>query len=142
MSLWWTFEIYLGVYIYSCITKILIKYQKENFAEEHVYREMRLIRKCPLTPEEVILINFIYFTILLIRRLYHLYFVTYISYQFNPVMKWCQYLQGSEATVLCIIHTGPYYGSISSSLNLNSKSEQYSYGNALADWNLHFLELF
>lgn len=34
--------------------KILIKYRKENFAEkELVYRERRLIGKCPLTPEEV-----------------------------------------------------------------------------------------
>lgn len=40
--------------------KILIKYRKENFAEkELVYRERRLIGKCPLTPEEVIVINFI-----------------------------------------------------------------------------------
>ncbi|XP_072963284.1 O-fucosyltransferase 1-like [Typha angustifolia] len=37
--------------------KILIKYRKENFAEkELVYRERRLIGKCPLTPEEVGLI--------------------------------------------------------------------------------------
>jgi hypothetical protein len=35
--------------------KILIKYRKENFAEkELVYRERRLIGKCPLTPEEVL----------------------------------------------------------------------------------------
>jgi hypothetical protein len=34
--------------------KMLIKYRKENFAEkELVYRERRLIGKCPLTPEEV-----------------------------------------------------------------------------------------
>ncbi|XP_065021528.1 O-fucosyltransferase 1-like [Musa acuminata AAA Group] len=34
--------------------KILIKYRKKNFAEkELVYRERRLIGKCPLTPEEV-----------------------------------------------------------------------------------------
>ncbi|WOL11399.1 hypothetical protein Cni_G20161 [Canna indica] len=34
--------------------QILIKYRKENFAEkELVYRERRLIGKCPLTPEEV-----------------------------------------------------------------------------------------
>jgi hypothetical protein len=40
--------------------KILIKYRKENFAEKDlVYRERRLIGKCPLTPEEVIFINFI-----------------------------------------------------------------------------------
>ncbi|KAJ0983852.1 hypothetical protein J5N97_002208 [Dioscorea zingiberensis] len=37
--------------------KILIKYRKENFAEKDlVYRERRLIGKCPLTPEEVGLI--------------------------------------------------------------------------------------
>ncbi|XP_072950566.1 O-fucosyltransferase 1-like [Typha angustifolia] len=37
--------------------KILIKYRKENFAEkELVYKERRLIGKCPLTPEEVGLI--------------------------------------------------------------------------------------
>lgn len=34
--------------------KVLIKYRKENFKEkELVYRERRLIGKCPLTPEEV-----------------------------------------------------------------------------------------
>lgn len=34
--------------------KMLIKYRKENFAEKDlVYRERRLIGKCPLTPEEV-----------------------------------------------------------------------------------------
>ncbi|XP_062197860.1 O-fucosyltransferase 1-like isoform X2 [Phragmites australis] len=37
--------------------KILMKYRKENFAEKKlVYRERRLIGKCPLTPEEVGLI--------------------------------------------------------------------------------------
>ncbi|KAL5206255.1 hypothetical protein ABZP36_034464 [Zizania latifolia] len=37
--------------------KILIKYRKENFAEKKlVYKERRLIGKCPLTPEEVGLI--------------------------------------------------------------------------------------
>ncbi|WOL01371.1 hypothetical protein Cni_G10087 [Canna indica] len=37
--------------------KVLIKYRKQNFAEkELVYRERRLIGKCPLTPEEVGLI--------------------------------------------------------------------------------------
>ncbi|ONK58297.1 uncharacterized protein A4U43_C09F10720 [Asparagus officinalis] len=37
--------------------KILVKYRKENFKEkELVYRERRLIGKCPLTPEEVGLI--------------------------------------------------------------------------------------
>uniref|UniRef100_A0A0E0BJ27 O-fucosyltransferase family protein n=1 Tax=Oryza glumipatula TaxID=40148 RepID=A0A0E0BJ27_9ORYZ len=37
--------------------KILIKYRKEHFAEkELIYRERRLIGKCPLTPEEVGLI--------------------------------------------------------------------------------------
>ncbi|KAJ4760897.1 O-fucosyltransferase family protein [Rhynchospora pubera] len=37
--------------------KILIKYRKENFADKKlVYRERRLIGKCPLTPEEVGLI--------------------------------------------------------------------------------------
>ncbi|KAM0939027.1 putative GDP-fucose protein O-fucosyltransferase [Dioscorea sansibarensis] len=37
--------------------KILIKYRKANFAEKDlVYRERRLIGKCPLTPEEVGLI--------------------------------------------------------------------------------------
>ncbi|KAH0455221.1 hypothetical protein IEQ34_015253 [Dendrobium chrysotoxum] len=37
--------------------KILMKYRKENFAEKKlVYRERRIIGKCPLTPEEVGLI--------------------------------------------------------------------------------------
>lgn len=37
--------------------KVLVKYRKENFKEkELVYRERRLIGKCPLTPEEVGLI--------------------------------------------------------------------------------------
>ncbi|CAM0957323.1 unnamed protein product [Alopecurus aequalis] len=37
--------------------KMLIKYRRENFAEkELIYRERRLIGKCPLTPEEVGLI--------------------------------------------------------------------------------------
>jgi hypothetical protein len=37
--------------------KMLIKYRKENFAEkELVYRERRLIGKCPLTPEEVLIL--------------------------------------------------------------------------------------
>lgn len=37
--------------------KVLVKYRKENFKEkELVYKERRLIGKCPLTPEEVGLI--------------------------------------------------------------------------------------
>ncbi|KAJ4811793.1 O-fucosyltransferase family protein [Rhynchospora pubera] len=41
----------------SAEQKILIKYRKENFADKKlVYRERRLIGKCPLTPEEVGLI--------------------------------------------------------------------------------------
>lgn len=39
--------------------EVLKKYRKENFAEKRlVYKERRAIGKCPLTPEEVILLLF------------------------------------------------------------------------------------
>lgn len=40
--------------------RILKKYREENFKEKKlVYKERRAIGKCPLTPEEVILLLFI-----------------------------------------------------------------------------------
>jgi hypothetical protein len=37
--------------------EILLKYREEHFAEKNlVYRERRLIGKCPLTPEEVLIL--------------------------------------------------------------------------------------
>lgn len=64
----------LNVKIFRCIDiftpeeqKILIKYRKENFAEkELVYRERRLIGKCPLTPEEVKLYQYFILMFILI----------------------------------------------------------------------------